>query len=169
MDKKPQISLTVGKFEPVVFFKVLSLLLIVILALALLGSYVMNNSLTELIQSQGIYRFIILPLLLAAGIAYITRHSTLKITNTGKRKLGRAIVDMVLQEGYELKRDKDQVLVLVPDNSGVLQLNQWMENMTITVRFKNQNMTLVGPRRIVRNIYERMNISEEFKEQLFKN
>ncbi len=166
MDKKPVSTYVVGKFEPQVFIKVFSLLLIIVAGLSFLGKYLMDQSFAEIIRSQGVYRFILLPFFLAGGIAYLTRHSTLKITHVGKRKLGKLMQETIEKEGYYLKKDKDRVMVFDPENSSITSLNQWMENLTITVKFKNQHMTVVGPRRIMRNIYDKMRYGLEFKEVL---
>lgn len=166
MDKKPVVTYVVGNFEAVVFVKVLTILLLLIFGLTLLGSYLMKSSLQEVIENQGLYRFILLPIVLAGGIAYLTRHSTLKITHMGKRKIGKLMQETIEKEGYRLKKDKDQVMVFVPEDGGILSLNQWMENVTISVKFKNQHMTLVGPRRIARNIYDKVRFGLDFKEVL---
>ena len=169
MDKKPVVTYVVGNFEAVVFVKVLSILLLIIFGLTLLGSYLMKSSLQEVIENQGLYRFILLPITLAAGIAYLTRHSTLKITHMGKRKIGKLIRETIEKEGYKLKKDKDQMMTFVPEDGGIVSLNQWMENVRITVRFKNHHMTLVGPRRIARNIYDKVRFGADFREVLRTN
>ena len=168
MDKKPVVTYTIGNFELRVFIKVFSLLLLFLSGLAFLGTYLMDYSFMEIIKNQGLYRFILLPLFLSGGMAYFTRHSTLKITKVGKRKLGKLIRETIENEGFVLKKDKDQLMVFDPENSSIVSLNQWMENMTITVKFKNQNMTIVGPRRIVRNIYDRVRFGLDFQEVLRK-
>lgn len=160
------ISYSVGNFEPVVFFKVLIILLVIIVGLALLGSVLLGGSPVQLVRDQGVYRFVLLPFFLAGGVAYLTRHSTLKVTNVGKRRISKLISETIEAEGYRLKKDKDQLMTFVPNHGGIMSLNQWMENVTITVKFKNHNMTLVGPRRIARNIHDRVKFGADFKEAL---
>jgi hypothetical protein len=166
MDKKPEITYSLGRFEPQVFVKVFSLLIVILAGLSLLASYLMDQSLEGIIVGQGLYRFILLPFFLAGGIAYITRHSTLKVTHVTKRKLDKLVTEAMRKEGYELRKDKDQVMVFDPEISGIVSLNQWMENVTITVKFKNHNMTIVGPRRIMRNMHDRVKFGLDFKEAL---
>ena len=57
-------------------------------------------------------------------------------------------------------------MVFDPEISGIVSLNQWMENVTITVKFKNHNMVIVGPRRIMRNMHDRVKFGLDFKEAL---
>lgn len=168
MDKKPKITNTIGKFEPLVFVKVLLITLLIVAVLALLGGRVMQGSYLALIENQGIYRFILLPFFLAGGIAYITRHSTLTVTNVTKKKLGSLIIAALENEGYRMRKDKEQKTVFVPKDSGLMQLNQWMENMNITVRFRNRKMTIVGPRRIINNLEDVIRFNKVFKQALLE-
>lgn len=167
MDNKPVITLTIGKFEPLVFAKVFFATFAIVFLLAVAGGFA-NGSPFSFINEKGLYRFILLPFFLAGGIAYVTRHATLTVTNVGKRKLGSLVAAAMDNEGYRLRKDKDQVMVFVPKDAGMMKLNQWMENMNVTVRFRKKKMTIVGPRRVVNNLEDVIRFNKVFKQALLE-
>lgn len=168
MDKKPKITLTTGRFEPLVFVKVLSITLLMVVGLALAGGLVMQGSWSALIENQGVYRFVLLPFFLAGGVAFITRHSTLTVTNVSKKQLASLVVAALENEGYRLKKDKERAMNFAPKDGHLMKLNQWMENMTVTVKFRNRKMTIVGPRRIINNLEDVVRFNKVFKQALLE-